>query len=41
MLKSRTFTVVCVSASNPQGYNPDGAQGKAVKYSGRRVSVKM
>ncbi len=41
MLKSRTFTVVCVSASNPQGYNPDGVQGTTVKYSGHKVSVKM
>ena len=40
MLKERTFTVVPVSAANAQGYDPEAA-GQTVKYSGKKVEVKL
>lgn len=40
MLQSRTFIIVPVSASHAQPYNPE-AQGKTVKYSGKKVVVKI
>ena len=40
MLKERTFTVVPVSAAKAQGYDPEAA-GQTVKYSGKKVEVKL
>ena len=40
MLQNRTFTIVKVSADHAQSYDPE-ASGKVVKYSGKKVSVKL
>lgn len=40
MLKERTFTIVLVSKDQAQGYDPE-ADGRVVKYSGRKVSVQL
>lgn len=40
MLQKRTFTIVRVNADNHQGYDPEAA-GKAIKYNGKKVVVKL
>lgn len=40
MLAERQFTIVLVDPAHPQAYNPE-AEGKVVKYNGKRVSVKL
>lgn len=40
MLKERTFTIVSVSKDKAQPYDPE-ATGKEIKYSGKKVEVKL
>ena len=40
MINERTFTIVTVSESSPNGYNPD-LDGKEVKYNGEKVEIKL
>lgn len=40
MLQERTFTVIPVSATKTQSYDPDAA-GTEVKYNGKKVEVKL
>lgn len=40
MLAERQFTIVLVDPAHPHAYNPE-AEGKVVKYNGKRISVKL